>query len=62
MQASERATVAMALQQDLLRAQHTGANSNPPRPAHPRERPVERYVRNNGERGTLASYNEFIGL
>jgi hypothetical protein len=53
-QASERATVAMALQQDLLRAQHTGANSNPPRPAHPRERPVERYVRNNGERGTLA--------
>ncbi len=50
MQASEGAMVAMALQQDLLRAQHAGATSNPPCPAHPRERPVELYVRSNGER------------
>jgi hypothetical protein len=55
-----QAMVAMALEQDLLRAQHTGAT--PPCPAHLRERPVELYVRNNGERQTLASYNDFIGL
>jgi hypothetical protein len=60
---SDRAMVAMALQEDLLRAQqHPGATSNPPARRHPMERPVELYVRNNGERQTLASYNDFIGL
>jgi hypothetical protein len=60
---SDRAMVAMALQEDRLRAQqHPGATSNPPARRHPMERPVELHVPNTREQYTWATYNELLGL